>query len=242
MCGWVPAAIVVHSLMANDQGNKARSSAENAAQQQQQALQAAENQRMAEAQADATRQRQAEERRQANVAQGESEIAGAFGQFGDQFYADRSKSYQDYAAPQLDKQFAEQQRNLIAALARSGNLNSSLRAEMTGKLQTEYDAGRLSIANTAQQYADQARTGVSQARARLTESNRSLADPGTIRSSADAEAQGLMANPSFSSLGNLLSDLSATVTGGKTRTSGNVAATGSQLFGNLGSNSGRVVS
>jgi ATPase subunit of ABC transporter with duplicated ATPase domains len=241
MCDPVSATIAVAAAAQQQQASKARKSAEQMAAEQRAAQQQAENQRMAEMQAEAERQRQAEQRRQANIAQGESEIATAFGQFGDEFYGNRSKAYQDFAAPQLDKQFADQQRALTVALARSGNLNSSLRGELTGKLKSEYDAGRLSIANTAQQYADQAKTGVTQARARLSESNRSLADPGTIRNSALAEAQGLMSNPSFSSLGQLLSDLSATVTGGKTKINPNAVTAGTQLFGGLGSGSGRVV-
>jgi hypothetical protein len=211
MCNPVAWTIAASTAVTANQQNQARKSAERTAAENQRLAQEAENRRIAEAQAEAERLRQAEERRQQNIALGQQEIASAFGQFDDNFYNQRAQSYLDFATPQLDRQYQDQMRQLTAALARSGNLNSSLRGELMGQLQREYDTGKLSIADQARTLVDQARTGVTTAKSRLMESNAQLADPGTIRNSAMAEAEGFMANPQFAQLGQLLSNLSANV-------------------------------
>jgi hypothetical protein len=193
------------------QQSKATAQARDAAAEEARIMQEAENRRIEEARAEAERIRQAEIRRQENIAAGQNEIAGAFGQFDDNFYNQRMQSYMDFAAPQLDKQYEDQMRSLTASLARSGNLNSSLRAERMAQLQEEYDRGRLTLAEQGRGFADQARASTDAARARLMESNASLADPGTIRASAAAEASRLSINPQYANLGTLLSNLSTDV-------------------------------
>lgn len=242
MCDPVSATIAVAGAAAANETRNARKSAERTAAENQRLAQEAENKRIAEAQAEAERLRQAEERRQQNIALGQQEIASAFGQFDDNFFNQRAQSYLDFATPQLDRQFQDQMRSLTAALARSGNLNSSLRGDLMGQLQREYDTSKLSLAEQARSFADQARTGVSTAKARLMESNAQLADPGTIRNSAMAEAQGLTANPQFAQLGQLLSDLSANVSPSAAgRRAGGVTG-GVELFTpGVRSASGRVV-
>lgn len=243
MCDPVSATIAVATAAGVNEQQKARKSAQNTAAENQRLAQEAENRRIAEAQAEADRLREAEERRQQNIALGQQEIAGAFGQFNDDFFNQRSQSYLDFAMPQLDRQYQDQMRQLTAALARTGNLNSSVRGDLMGQLQREYDTGKLSIADQARGFADQARTGVSAAQARLMESNAQLADPGMIRNSAMAEAQGLMANPQFANLGQLLSNLSANVgPGAAPRQAGQGITSGVQLFTpGVQSASGRLV-
>jgi hypothetical protein len=184
---------------------------ENLAQQERDILQEAENNRIAEAQAEADEVRAAEDRRQENITLGETNIKNAFSQFDDDFFGKRKQSYLDFATPQLDRQYQDQMRQLTAALARSGNLNSSLRGSLMGELQREYDTGKLSLADSALGYADAARAGVKDAQARLRKSNAELADPGVIDESALAEAQGLLVAPKFDNLGQMLSNLSANV-------------------------------
>jgi predicted RNA-binding Zn ribbon-like protein len=242
MCDPVSATIAAATAVTANQANKSRKSAEGAAREQQRLMQEAESQRMREAQAEAERIREAEQRRQQNITQGQSEIAGAFGQFNDDFYGQRAQAYQNFATPQLERQYQDQMKQLTAALARSGNLNSSLRGDLMGQLQRQFDQGKLTIADTSRGYADQAKSSVEQARARLMESNMSLADPGVIRNSATAEAQGLMANPQFANLGQLLSNLSANVGSANTRTTQPAMTGGVQLFSpGLKSATGRLV-
>lgn len=226
------------------QQSQAIKSAEQIAAEEQRLFQEAENRRIAEAQAEAERQRQAELRRQENIALGQQEIAGAFGQFNDDFFNQRNQSYLDFSMPQLDRQYQDQMRQLTASLARTGNLNSSVRGNLMGQLQREYDTAKLGLADTARGFADQARSSVSAAQARLMESNASLADPGLIRNSAMSEAQNLSANPQFANLGQLLSNLSANVgPGAASRQSSQGLTGGVQLFNpGVRSATGRLVS
>lgn len=244
MCDPVSATIAVATAAGVNEQQKARKSATNTAAENQRLAQQAENTRIAEAQAEADRLRQAEERRQANIAEGQQEISGAFGQFDDNFFNQRAQSFLDFATPQLDRQYQDQMRQLTASLARTGNLNSSVRGDLMGQLQREYDTGKLGIADQARGFSDQARSGVSSAQARLMESNAQLADPGTIRNSAMAEAQGLSANPQFANLGQLLSNLSANVgPGAQPRQAGQGLTGGVQLFSpGVQNASGRLVS
>jgi len=224
------------------QASKATSQARQAAQAEQALAQQFENNRISESQAMAAELRAAEERRQANIMAGQGEIANAFGQFNDDFYNQRAQSYLDFANPQLERQYQDQQRALVAALTRSGNLNSSTRAELMGKLQREYDEGKLQLANSARTYSDQARASTDAARARLTESNFMLADPGSVRTAAQAEASGLSINPNFQNLGSLLSNLSSNVTTGGQSTGGAASGGGVSLYGSRsGGSSGRLV-
>jgi len=240
--GPVGAAVGAGIGETSHQQSEARKSAEQIAAEEQRLFQEAENRRIAEAQAEAERLRQAEIRRQENIALGQQEISNAFGQFNDDFFNQRAQSFTDFAMPQLDRQYQDQMRQLTAALARSGNLNSSVRGNLMGQLQREYDTGKLSLADQARGFADQARTGVSAAQARLMESNAQLADPGTIRNSAMAEAQGLMANPQFQNLGQMLSNLSANVGPVGSRPNNQGFTGGVQLFNRGGgSASGRLV-
>jgi hypothetical protein len=258
---YVAAAIAGSALVVGSQSRKARKSAEFTAREQERLAIENENRRIAEAQqqaaveqqrynaeqarmaGEAARVRQAEERRQQNIAAGQNEISSAFGQFNDDFYGTRMKSYLDYATPQLDKQYQDQLRSLTASLARSGNLNSSLRGELMGKLQQEYNKGKLTIADQARSYTDQTRAAANAARARLMETNMSLADPGVIRGSALADASRLTANPQFASLGNLLSDLSGSLGNGSgAQTTANSTGSGVGLFNpSLGGTAGRLV-
>lgn len=224
------------------QTSKANKQSRDAAVAEQQIMQQAENNRIAEAQAEAERIRQAEIRRQESIAAGQNEIASAFGQFDDNFYNQRMQSYMDYAAPQLDKQYETQMRALTASLARSGNLNSSLRAERMAQLQEEYDRGRLTLAEQGRGYADQARSATELARSRLMESNASLADPGTIRASAAAEASRLSINPQYANLGTLLSNLSTDVGVGGARTATQSSGGVQQYNTGLTSGAGRLIS
>jgi hypothetical protein len=239
----IATAIIGGSVIVGSENRKARKSAERTAAEQNRLAIEAENRRIAEAQAEANRMAQAEARRVQNIAMGQNEIAGAFSQFNDDFYGNRTKAYLDYATPQLEQQYQDQLRSLTASLARSGNLNSSVRGELMGKLQQEYDKGKLTIADQARSYTDQTRSAADAARARLMETNMSLADPGVIRSSALADASRLSANPQFASLGSLLSDLSGSLGNGSgAKTAANATGSGVSLYNpGLGGSASRLV-
>lgn len=239
---FVAAAIVGSAVYVGNRANKAGKDAAYAASEQARLAQEAENTRIAEAQAEAERIRQAEARRQQNITAGQGEIASLFGQFDDNFYNKRSQSYLDYAMPTLDKQYQDQMKALTTNLARTGNLNSSLRGDLMGQLQKQYDTSRLSLTDTANNYANEARANVAQAKSKLMESNASLADPGLVRTMAEAQASGINVNPQFQSLSQMISDLSSGVQTSGAKKAG-VAAGGVSLFsGGAGDGTGRLVS
>jgi hypothetical protein len=157
---------------------------------------------------EAARIQEAEVRRQQNVAEGQGIISDMFGQFNDQFYSDRSKSYVDYAKPQLDTQYQQAMQALVRSLSRSGNLNSSVRGQSMADMQQQYDKGMLSIADQGNQYSNQARSAIEQSRNSLLGQNAQLADPGTIRAMASSSVGGLRASPAYSPLQTLITALS----------------------------------
>jgi gas vesicle protein len=196
----------------------------------------------AAATAEANRVREAEQRRQSNILQGQQEISSVFGQFNDDFFNNRAKSYMDFALPQLDTQYQDTLRNLTASLARSGNLNSSLRGETFAKAQREYDTQKLSLADRGQQFANDARGAIERARSELFSTNASLADPGSIRTLAEQRAQSAVPGQTFTPLANMLTDLASTV-GTTSKPATSKAAQGVSLFGgSASSGAGRLVS
>jgi len=221
------------------QQSKAIKAGESAAAEQARLQQEAENNRRQEAMAEAERIRQAEIRRQENITAGAGEISSLFSQFNDDFYNKRAQNYLDYSLPQLDREYQDEQRSLIAQLARSGNLNSSLRGDLTGRLQGQYNTRKMGLQDTANKYAADARSQVEDARASLLQSNAQLADPGSIRTMAQARASGVAVDPRYESLGDMISSLSVDMprgTGGAQTASGGV-----QLYSPSARGSGRLV-
>lgn len=183
--------------------NEMQNAADDAKQQARQAAEEAKQRAAAEAE----RQRKLEEERQARIAEGRTAIDKNFAQFDDGFYKNRSQAYQDYAMPELDNQYKDSMRKLVAALARSGNLQSSIRAEKMAALDEDYAKRKLDIQNTGTDYANSARAAVDKSRADLITQNLSLADPNAISANAMANSQSLAQMPVFSPLGTMLADV-----------------------------------
>jgi len=194
----IATAIVVTAGYSYDQNRKAMKKSEEAARRAEDA-----------ARAEAERQRQEELARQGRIKEGRTKIDEAFNQFNDDFYNERAKAYENYATPTLDRQYEDSMRELVTALARSGNLQSSTRAEKMAGLNEEYKQRKLDILNTGLDYKNQARSAVDQARAELQVQNASLADPNLISGNATARAASLTQMPSFSPIGDLLSDFAS---------------------------------
>jgi len=203
MCDPVTATVaVVGGAYAYNEMENAKEDAKN------QAQRAIDEQKSAAA-AEAARQRKLEEERQARITEGRTAIDKNFSQFDDNFYNNRSQAYQDYAMPELDNQYKDSMRKLVAALARSGNLQSSVRAEKMTALDEDYAKRKLDIQNTGTDYANQARSAVDNSRANLITQNLNLADPNAISANALANANSLAQMPSFSPLGTMLADVTS---------------------------------
>lgn len=239
----VAAAITVAAYSQYDSAQKARDQAAQQAAEQARIQQEAENARIAEAEKAAQAAREAEARRQAAITEGANSISSIFSQFNDDFYNKRGQDYTNYAMPELDRQYQNQQRDLIANLARSGNLNSSLRGDLLAELQRQYDAGKVSIADKSNQLIQDARSSVESQRASLLESNSQLADPGLVTAKANAAATSLGTNPTYGSLGELIANLATNLstTPKTTAASGSSSGSGVNLYDNGTTGSGKVV-
>lgn len=165
-------------------------------------------------QEEAERARQAEIRRQQNISEGQGIISDMFSQFDNNFYDQRAADYSAFARPQLDQQYNQSMQGLVRSLARTGNLNSSMRGQAMADLQEQYNRGLLTIADQGNRYAGDARNAIEAARGNLISQNASLADPGTIRSLAQSQVSSLSSSPSYSPLQNLISALSKSSPGG----------------------------
>src|SRR3546814_928278 len=121
--------------------------------------------------------RRDEEARQARIRAGMGQIDQTFSQFNDDYFDTRSKAYLDYATPQLEDQFAKAKEQLIFALSRGGNLNSSVAGERLADLTKQYDRNRTALADRGLALANDARSKVESARSDLVAQLQGSAEP-----------------------------------------------------------------
>lgn len=178
--------------------------------------------------------RQREAQRQARLTQGRQSIDSAFGEFGDDFYNQRSTAYQNYAMPQLDEQMGAARKKLIYALSRGGKLQSSSAADKQRELQDQYERNKQTLASRGQQYATDSRKETADSRARLLSILNSTEDPTTVANEATREAALLRQQPSFDPIGNLFGDITDTIDKISTAKAVGTAFGGSGLFQDQG--------
>ncbi|MGU3358881.1 hypothetical protein ACLBWX_00965 [Methylobacterium sp. M6A4_1b] len=139
--------------------------------------------------------------RQATIRQGTQAVNDTFSQFDQPFFDKQRDSYTGFALPQLDDQYGKAQKTLTYALARDGNLNSSAQAVQNAELQKTYDTQRLAIADQGQNFANQARSSVEDARGNLISTLNATGDATQAAQSAAARAGALSAPQGYSALG-----------------------------------------
>lgn len=186
--------------------------------------------------------------RQARIRQGTKRINSIFDGtdttpgFNDEFFAGRKQAFTDYAAPQLDDQYADAQRELTFALARGGNLNSSARGQQAADLQKMYDLNKQQVADQALSYETSARNSVEDARANLIATLNATGDAEGAANAARARATALSQPAAYSPIGQLFSDFTNTL-GVQAAQERSYAAGGPKPTYNTGlfGSSGRVV-
>lgn len=139
--------------------------------------------------------------RQATVRAGTQQVNDTFSQFNDDYFNKQRENYLGFALPQLDDQYGKAQKTLTYALARDGNLNSSAQAYQNAELQKTYDTQRLGIADQGQNYANQARSSVEDARGNLISTLNATGDATQAAQSAAARAGALSAPQGYSPIG-----------------------------------------
>ncbi len=154
---------------------------------------------------EAAKMRQDEQERQQRIRQGTSRIDNIFGQFDDNFFADRRNAFLDFATPQLEDQYSDAQKELTFALTRGGLLDSSVRGQQAGKLQTQYDLNKQQVADQALASETDARNATEDARANLIAMLNSTGDAQGAANMAVNRASALSQPTPFSPLTNLFS-------------------------------------
>lgn len=131
------------------------------------------------------------------------------GGFDDSYYNKRSQAYQDFALPQLQDQYKDQQKSLTYALSRGGNLGSSLAAAKTAELDKDYSLQQQNVYDTGQDYANKARAAVAEQKGNLVSLLQASADPDAVASMAQSQAANLSAMPNFSPLSPVISNVAS---------------------------------
>jgi hypothetical protein len=149
------------------------------------------------------RAEQEEARRQAAVKAGTAAINGEFSSFNDDFFNKRQNAYLEFALPQIDDQFKEAQEQLIYALSRSGNRNTSAGATELGKLDKQLGDRRRQQVDAARQVANQARQDVAGQKSDLIAQLNATFDPASASAGARSRAQFLSQAPTFQPLSGL---------------------------------------
>jgi hypothetical protein len=154
--------------------------------------------------------RKDEQERQARIRAGTQRVNSIFdSQFTDDYFNKRQQSFLDYASPQLEDQYGDAQKELTFALARGGNLNSSVRADKAGELQQKYDLNKQQIADQALSYGTEARNAVEDARANLIATLNATGDAQGAANSAISRASVLSKPQAYSPLTQLFADFTA---------------------------------
>ncbi|MBD9674947.1 hypothetical protein IB275_30500 [Pseudomonas sp. PDM21] len=142
---------------------------------------------------------------QKTVATPASHVAG----FDTSYFDQRNQAYQDYALPQLAQQYNDQNDALTFALARGGNLASSVGNQKRSDLTTDYGLQQQAIKDQGQEYANQARSDVEAQRSNLVSMLQASADPDATAALAQSQAASLSAMPNFSPLGQVLTNVAS---------------------------------
>lgn len=141
--------------------------------------------------------------RQERIRSGMGAIDQAFSGFGDEFYNKRAADYSAYALPDVERQAKAQRENLIYALARTGNLDSSAAARRSGELTQEENAARINVANTGIDQSNQLRSQVENARSGVVAELNATGDSTAASNATMRSIQNLNQPVGFSPMGNL---------------------------------------
>lgn len=148
-------------------------------------------------------QRAEEAARQARIKSGMEEINNAFAGYDDAFYNERAADYMNYAKPEIEDQYVDAMKDLTRALARSGNLNSSLAAQRRADLLEKRNKAEVDAARRGQGYANDTRAALANVKSNLIQQNNALADPTLIAAMAANQSQAASALPDYSPIGQL---------------------------------------
>lgn len=120
--------------------------------------------------------------------------------FDDAVFNKRAQAYQDFALPQVQQQYGDQQKALTFALARGGNLQSSLSSDKNAELDKDYALQKQAVYDTGQDYVNQGKADLATQKASAVSMLQATADPDASYNVAQQAAQQLSAMPAFTPL------------------------------------------
>lgn len=184
-----------------------------------------------------------EEKRQADILQGNQNIDTAFGQYDDGFFGGYKDAYTGNYNPQIDDQFGGALDKLKAILAGRGQLGGTVGINKIGDLVEKRDEARAQVGNDAETAAGDLRSRIEKSKTNLYSLNQASADPQGIMARATGEATSLAAPPSYSPLGELFSStLAPYLAYQQSARYAAPAGTYGSRYASGGGSSGRVVS
>lgn len=131
------------------------------------------------------------------------------GGFGDDFFNKRATAYQDFALPQVQQQYEDQQKALTFALARGGNIQSSLASDKNAELDKDFALQKQSVYDTGQDYVNQGKADLAQQKASAVSMLQATADPDAAYNVAQTSANQLSAMPAFTPLNGVVKNVAA---------------------------------
>jgi hypothetical protein len=163
--------------------------------------------KQAQVQADEVR-RDTEEKKGKLIA-GNAAIDDAFSVFNDDYFSKLASNYTDYAKPQFDEQYADAKRNITYALARKGNLNSTVAGDQYGLLDREAARNWNDVVATGEGYSSSARRDVQGNKQDIIGQLNNTYDVGNATDSALTAARSLQVPQTYSKLPGLFSDIAS---------------------------------
>lgn len=151
----------------------------------------------------------AEAKRQADIAQGNTNIDNAFSQYNPAYYDTYKGAYTDAQNPQIDEQFATAKDKLIAALAGRGTLDGTVGFAKMAEAQGVNDRARIQVANEAENATADLKGRVSDKKTSLYALNQAAADPLGAQAQATGAATALAAPAATSPLGDIFANVLA---------------------------------
>lgn len=128
------------------------------------------------------------------------------GAFNEDFFEGQKNRYIEYAMPQVEEQRGQADKELLFAMARGGQTQGSVRADLAGELQKKFELQSQKVRDDGLAYSTQARNNVESARTDLISMLNATGDAEGAASSALARSAALSQPAAYSPIGNLFAD------------------------------------
>lgn len=143
---------------------------------------------------------------QAQINQGVAAVNQAFSGFTPGFYQQRQQAYTNYAMPQLQQQYQQNQNNLLYRLANQGLLRSTAGGQLQNTLTQAAQQQQQNIGNQGLQLAQQLQQQVGQQQNTLVNQAIAGASPQAVGTGAIEAASQFSAPSALPPIGNLFSN------------------------------------